>query len=108
MNMSCSSPADGKQGKTITVEGEVVVAGDSDMLRRAFSNLFSKCNQSILPITPVQRYTLSVTVTVLNVMITNTMSGLAGFPLIWNVCLTGSIAQISSRFYNTEGAGLGL
>ncbi|MBD0923329.1 heavy metal sensor histidine kinase, partial [Klebsiella michiganensis] len=34
-------PLADETGKTITVEGEGVVAGDSDMLRRAFSNLLS-------------------------------------------------------------------
>jgi signal transduction histidine kinase len=60
--VSCSGLAD-ETGKTITVEGEGVVAGDSDMLRRAFSNLLSNAIK-YSPITPVQRYTLSVTVTV--------------------------------------------
>ncbi len=82
-------PAD-ETGKTITVEGEGVVAGDSDMLRRAFSNLLSNAIK-YSPDNTCTAIHIERDSDCVNVMITNTMSG--RFPLIWNVCLTGSIAQ---------------
>ena len=69
---------------------EGVVAGDSDMLRRAFSNLLSNAIK-YSPDNTCTAIHLERDSDCVNVMITNTMSG--RFPLIWNVCLTGSIAQ---------------
>ncbi|BBT69024.1 hypothetical protein WP8S18E06_03230 [Klebsiella sp. WP8-S18-ESBL-06] len=61
-------PLADETGKTITVEGEGVVAGDSDMLRRAFSNLLSNaikyspdntCTAGLAPIFPYTFYHLT-------------------------------------------------
>ena len=60
------------------------------MLRRAFSNLLSNAIK-YSPDNTCTAIHIERDSDCVNVMITNTMSG--QFPLIWNVCLTGSIAQ---------------
>ena len=67
-------PLADETGKTITVEGEGVVAGDSDMLRRAFSNLLSNAIK-YSPDNTCTAIHLERDSDCVNVMITNTMSG---------------------------------
>ncbi|MEY6916539.1 ATP-binding protein, partial [Citrobacter freundii] len=92
-------------GKTITVEGEGVVAGDSDMLRRAFSNLLSNAIK-YSPDNTCTAIHLERDSDCVNVMITNTMSGQV--PANLERLFDRFYRADSSRVHNTEGAGLGL
>lgn len=98
-------PLADETGKTITVEGEGVVAGDSDMLRRAFSNLLSNAIK-YSPDNTCTAIHLERDSDCVNVMITNTMSGQV--PANLERLFDRFYRADSSRFYNTEGAGLGL
>ncbi|MDL4071245.1 copper resistance membrane spanning protein PcoS [Klebsiella quasipneumoniae] len=98
-------PLADETGKTITVEGEGVVAGDSDMLRRAFSNLLSNAIK-YSPYNTCTAIHLERDSDCVNVMITNTMSGQV--PANLERLFDRFYRADSSRFYNTEGAGLGL
>ena len=100
-----SEPLADETGKTITVEGEGVVAGDSDMLRRAFSNLLSNAIK-YSPDNTCTAIHLERDSDCVNVMITNTMSGQV--PANLERLFDRFYRADSSRFYNTEGAGLGL
>nr|WP_217745596.1 sensor histidine kinase [Cronobacter turicensis] len=92
-------------GKTITVEGEGIVAGDSDMLRRAFSNLLSNAikyspdnTRTSIQIAQGSDY--------VEVVISNPVSG--GVPANLERLFDRFYRADSSRVHNTEGAGLGL
>ncbi|EPP0580710.1 copper resistance membrane spanning protein PcoS, partial [Klebsiella pneumoniae] len=98
-------PLADETGKTITVEGEGVVAGDSDMLRRAFSNLLSNAIK-YSPDNTCTAIHIERDSDCVNVMITNTMSGQV--PANLERLFDRFYRADSSRFYNTEGAGLGL
>ncbi|MFS9763751.1 sensor histidine kinase [Enterobacter hormaechei] len=98
-------PLADETGKTITVEGEGVVAGDSDMLRRAFSNLLSNAIK-YSPDNTCTAIHLERDSDCVNVMITNTMSGQV--PANLERLFDRFYRADSSRVHNTEGAGLGL
>jgi len=92
-------------GKTITVEGEGVVAGDGDMLRRAFINLLSNAikyspdnSRTTIRLAQINEY--------VNVTIANPVSG--GVPANLERLFDRFYRADSSRVHNTEGAGLGL
>ncbi|MCV4655476.1 ATP-binding protein, partial [Escherichia coli] len=92
-------PLADETGKTITVEGEGVVAGDSDMLRRAFSNLLSNAIK-YSPDNTCTAIHLERDSDCVNVMITNTMSGQV--PANLERLFDRFYRADSSRFYNTE------
>lgn len=98
-------PLADETGKTITVEGEGVVAGDSDMLRRAFSNLLSNAIK-YSPDNTCTAIRLERDSDCVNVIITNTMSG--PVPANLERLFDRFYRADSSRVHNTEGAGLGL
>ncbi len=95
-----------KQERTITVEGGALLPEQRPMLRRAFNGT-ATMQSSILPITPVQRYTLSVTVFCVNN--DDYEYDVRRFPLIWNVCFDRFYRADSSKGSTTRKArGLGL
>jgi len=98
-------PLADETGKTLTVEGEGVVAGDSDMLRRAFSNLLSNAIK-YSPDNTCIAIRLESGSDCMNVLITNVMSGSA--PANLERLFDRFYRADSSRVHNTEGAGLGL
>jgi two-component system heavy metal sensor histidine kinase CusS len=86
-------PLADETGKTITVEGEGVVAGDSDMLRRAFSNLLSNAIK-YSPDNTCTAIRLERDSDCVNVMITNTMSGQ----------VPANLERLFDRFYRADSS----
>jgi len=91
-------------GKTITVEGEGVVAGDSDMLRRAFSNLLSNAIK-YSPDNTRTTILIAQGSCYVEVVISNPVSG--GVPANLERLFDRFYRVDSSRVHSTEGAGLG-
>ncbi|MGS6255256.1 ATP-binding protein, partial [Enterobacter asburiae] len=80
-------------------------AGDSDLLRRAFSNLLSNAIK-YSPDNTCTAIHLERDSDCVNVMITTRMSG--EVPANLDRLFDRFYRADSSRFYNTQGAGLGL